>query len=93
MTDCFFLNTGLLYVSENANSRPRTRTGLPAALSRTSWQRCLQDALSSLQCSSGPDSLPVILLKCEALHGLNKHEEAVEEVSNFAFLSFSFLLT
>ena len=53
----------------------------PAALSRTSWQKCLHDTQSSLYYNSGSDSLNARLLKCEALQALDKHEEAVEEVS------------
>jgi hypothetical protein len=53
----------------------------PAALARTSWQKCLHDTHSSLYYNSASDSLYVILLKCEALQALDKHEEAVDEVS------------
>lgn len=52
----------------------------PAALARTSWQKCLHDTHSSLYYNSSADSLYVVLLKCEALQALDQHEEAVDEV-------------
>jgi hypothetical protein len=55
-------------------------TSSPAALARTSWQKCLHDTQSSLYYNSASDTLYVVLLKCEALQALDKHEEAVEEV-------------
>ena len=54
----------------------------PAALARTSWQKCLHDTHSSLYYNnSATDTLYVVLLKCEALQALDKHDEAVHEVS------------
>lgn len=47
----------------------------------SSWQKCLHDAHSSLYYYNiAADTLPVILLKCEALQALDKHNEAVEEL-------------
>jgi hypothetical protein len=53
----------------------------PAALARTSWQKCLHDTHSSLYYNSASDTLAVILLKCEALQALEQFQEAVDEVS------------
>mmetsp|Transcript_10548 Transcript_10548/g.17323 ORF Transcript_10548/g.17323 Transcript_10548/m.17323 type:complete len:456 (+) Transcript_10548:39-1406(+) len=52
----------------------------PAALARTSWQKCLHDTHSSLYYNSASDTLSVILLKCEALQALEQYQEAVDEL-------------
>jgi DnaJ homolog subfamily C member 7 len=54
----------------------------PQAQSQATYRRCLQDATASIYYDSSEAALPAIFLKCEALQALDRHQEALDTVSN-----------
>jgi DnaJ homolog subfamily C member 7 len=46
------------------------------------WRRCLQDANSALYYDRTDSTLTALFLKCEALQGLGRYEEALEELKS-----------
>ena len=55
-------------------------TSDPQELGQASYKRCLQDANASIYYDSSEAALPAIFLKVEALQGLDRYQEAVDQV-------------